>query len=243
MAIGAPAWPPTARATEAPTYAVLSLLGGMLTLVTFQPSTGSALDRNLKEDIAVAGMDPAAASAIISAIAHSQPEALVIPFPSVDDKLLTLGQPKAAIEALRSELKNMHATHVIVATKYRQAELLRWPRGHVGEGRLAGLGFYQDRTERQPPQGDPLDQGYSAAYAYARLWWAELSSMQTRDLPVLQSRVWPVMEVAGGADPWSVLTPAARLEDLRALIRQAMEDGVAKLLGEVNTRTTPIPVG
>jgi hypothetical protein len=193
-----------ALAVEARKYAALSLLGDRLLIVTHEMATGSRRDTNQRQFVELqdASLDRAATGAIADALraARATMDAVDVSALSIRDaQLFDLGQDAlddgdagdALIAALRAKLGRVDATHLVLATKYRHASMLRLAAGHVGSGRLEGLGFYIDTTfkTRRSDTGE-RGTGFLAPFAYFRLSLVDLATWKVvREERVLGSSV------------------------------------------------------
>jgi hypothetical protein len=133
---------------SAPRYAVLSLIGDALTVVTYQSSTGSSMDTNRHESMPMAGgpFDKTALKAADAALRKLDPEAAVVLLttssPSLyqeQEKLFSesrLTVPEDIVNALRRS----GATRAIVLTKYRGDARLTRRIATSGAASCRGLG-------------------------------------------------------------------------------------------------------
>ena len=138
-----------------PRYAVLSLLSDRLTIVTRDMATGSNIDRNHRETLAIPGnlldknMVLAMDDALQAAGARDEPVMLFTSDPAIFARQAQLldesGGTASLLEAVRPVLKGVNASYLVLASKYRHDARLQVQDGYVGSGQLEGLGFYVDR--------------------------------------------------------------------------------------------------
>lgn len=222
-------------------FAVLSLLSDQMTVVTHDTGTGSSLDRNRHESFAVPGnvLDKRTVLAIDDALRRAQvkPDAVLLftSDPAVfaaqarlldDDKSVT-----ALLATLDPVVRGAHATHLILASKYRHDAMLQMADGKVGSGKLEGIGFYLDRTMRTI-SGDTREEAYGflAPYAYFRLSLIDLATGQVvRDVPIFASVARSAAHSATG-NAWDAMTPQAKANALESLIRSETARAVPVLL-------------
>jgi len=117
-------------------YAVLSLLSDQMTIVTHDMATGSSLDRNRREAFAVPGnvLDKRAVLAIDDALRRAQvkPDAVLLftSDPAIFAAQARLLEDEAGagslLASLRPVLQGAHATHLILASKYRHDAMLQF---------------------------------------------------------------------------------------------------------------------
>ena len=223
-------------------YAVLSLLSDQMTVVTHDMATGSSLDRNHRESFAVPGnvLDKRTVLAIDDALRRAQvkpdPILLFTSDPAVFAAQARLLDDDASVAHLVATLdpivRGAHATHLILASKYRHDAMLQMADGKVGSGKLEGIGFYVDRTMRTV-SGDTREEAYGflAPYAYFRLSLIDLGSGRVlRDVPIYASMAQSAARSDTG-NAWDAMTPQAKANALEALIRQETARAVPELLG------------
>ena len=79
--------------------------------------------------------------------------------------------------------------------------------------------------------------GYPAKTALLALWngsvgswYALTSATMVRAIPLMESRLWPALSLKNLPDPWSLLTPSSRIEDLRELVQQTVAGAIPRLV-------------
>lgn len=222
-------------------YAVLSLLSDQMTVVTRDTSTGSNLDRNHRESFAVPGnvLDKRTVLAIDDALRRERvqpdPVLLFTTDPAVFAAQARLLDDDVSVTHLVATLepivRGAHATHLILASKYRHDAMLQLADGKVGSGKLEGLGFYLDRAMRTI-SGDTREEafGFVAPYAYFRLSLIDLATGKVvRDVPVFASVTQTAAHSETG-NAWDAMTPQEKASALEALIRRETEVAVPRLI-------------
>jgi len=212
-----------------------------MTIVTHDMATGSSLDRNRREAFAVPGnvLDKRAVLAIDDALRRAQvkPDAVLLftSDPAIFAAQARLLEDEAGagslLASLRPVLQGAHATHLILASKYRHDAMLQFAHDKVGSGKLEGVGFYIDRTMRTR-RGDTGEHavGFLAPYAYFRLSLIDLATGQVlRDVPVFASVALSAARSASG-DAWDVMTPQQKANAIEALIRQETARAIPDLI-------------
>jgi len=179
-----------ARAEEAPTYAIVSLLGDRLTVVSHvQPtSTNIGTDHHSELKLATPAIDHAALAATEGALKKAIPEAKTVLL-MANDPALYLAQEKVADPddsagllgpQLKTLLSGAKATHLLLLTKIRKdsALVMRYLEG--GSGKLEGLGFFVDsnRPMVNRQTGEPY-RGFVAPFACFRISLIEVATGRT----------------------------------------------------------------
>jgi hypothetical protein len=236
LAACAPAFAQSPRA-----YAVLSLVGDKLTMVSPRMTTGSHTDRNLRMEIATPddGLDVIAVTAAGEALQRHQPGVPPSLFTSRDPKLFALQEALLESEELSAELAQSlkallaeaKASHFVLITKYRAETSMRLYSTAVGRGKLAGLGFYVDRhMELKDVETGAKMTGFFSPYAYLRFALIDAATLQ----PV---RRWTARATnTVGSRPgsidnaWNQYDPTQKTQLLNDLLRDTVGDGVARLL-------------
>lgn len=221
-------------------YAAISLIGDSLTVVTYQPSTGSHLDRNIQATIALpdAGFDRAALLAADEAIRKTDPSGSVVllELPSLrlstDPRRLLEGQQFVPSEELTAALKREGATHLLLVTKYRAAAKLQMSHEKVGSGMLEGLGYYVDRQLRvKRPDTGEVGIGFIAPYAYFKASLIDLAlSKVLKQHVVVATTTISSAHNREGVDPWGALSPAQKITILVGLVRRELSIAVTEVV-------------
>ncbi len=221
-------------------FVVVSLIGDKLEIVVPKATTGSHLDRNLRETIADArgGMDTVTQRLAAAAIERAAPGARVVavtvpPSPLHDrqDRFFE-GDNVVLPGSLVDALVSTKATHLLLVTKRRDEARAPFLTGMVGTGYLQGLGFYVD-PELAIVRGETGEQvkGFIAPYAYLRLSLIDISSGKVLgQQAVVKMTTVPVTQDPNITTPWDVLTPAQKIAELERLLRSELNQKVAVLL-------------
>ena len=232
---------PAARAADQ-RYAVLSLIGDTINLVWWQPSTGSNIDRNERQDVPTAdgALDNVALLAVDDALRRANPKTEATLLASRDPTLFALqaklldrgsdtGELLAAVQGL---LRQSQATRLILVSKHRGDARLPMRFEYAGTGKLTGLGFYIDRRMMvKDADSGAADRGFIAPYAYLELALIDAQTMK----PIRRSVVPQATTVAtgsakGAVNPWQAMTTQEKSDALAQLIRQAVDRAMPELL-------------
>ncbi len=206
-------------AAAAPRVAVLSPLGDRVLVVGSEISTGSHLDRNRRDRVALPSdyLDIAAATAFGREAGGARAGLEIVPVRTRDavarqmqDDVVAGRRPATDIAArLSPGLAAQGFTHLVLLTRHRGDARIRVPNGTIGTGRLEGLGFYVDRYSslRDIQDGD-AGLGFLAPFAYVR---ASLVDLRTGALLAeeasQEAEAIPTLAAKDGAHPWDVLGP------------------------------------
>lgn len=224
-----------------PRYAVLSLLSDRLTIVTRDMATGSNIDHNHRDTVAIPGnlldknMVLAMDDALRAAGVGSKPVLLFTSDPAIFARQAELldasGGTAALLQAVRPVLRGVDATHLVLATKYRHDARLHVPEGYVGSGLLEGLGFFVDRTYEPPHVGTvAVAPGYLSAYAYFKLALLDLATGQVlREVPVFASETSMGAESKSG-HPWDAMSPEQKVAAIDHLLKTETPIAMRKLI-------------
>ena len=232
---------PAARAADH-RYAVLSLVGDTINLVWWQPTTGSNIDHNERQDVPTAdgALDDVALLAVDDAQRRAKPQTHATLLASRDPKLFALqaklldggGDTGELLAAVQGLLRESQATRLILVTKHRGDARLPMRFEYAGSGKLTGLGFYIDKrmTVRDNDTG-AADRGFIAPYAYLELALIDAQTMK----PIRRSVVPQATTVATGStkgalSPWQAMTTQEKSDALARLIRQAVDRAMPELL-------------
>jgi len=233
LALAALAFPALAAAQPAaPRVAALSLVGDRLLVVGSQMSTGSRLDRNAREVVALPddGLDI--------------PGLDIVPIRSRDPAVRSLHDEVVAgnrslrdlAERVAPTLAPQGITHLLVLTRHRGEARIRVTDGAIGIGRLEGLGVYVDRWSRlrTADAGGSSGLGFLAPFAYIRA-----SLVDLRTLAVLGEEVSALaealltVETGQGVHPWDTLTAAEKSAALERYTARGLEAALPALLAKL----------
>jgi len=233
--------PGNSRAQAGPrTYAVLSLVGDRIDIVTFQLATGSSLDRNVHRQVPLGDgvFDESALEAAKTALeksdAGAQVQLFAVSAPSLFDnqQRLVEGGKLSLPAAIDAAVRADGATHLLLITKYRSEAAMSAEKGHLGAGKLEGLGFYVDHvTMTRRSDTDEIGEGFIAPFVYIKASLFDLKrSLLLREQSMTGSHVRSASRAENSSDPWDALTPAAKVSMLRSLIEQEIARVVPELV-------------
>lgn len=229
-----------ASAADGPrTYAVISLIGDKMSVVTYQMSTGSGIDRNRRETIDMTDglFDKIALSTIEKAL-NAQPDKprsqlFELAAPSLftrQDRFFSDGK-LVLPEAIHTALKSDGATHLLFVTKFRAEARMQADGAKLGSGVIEGLGFYVDHmSEMISNKTQRESKGFLAPFAFMRLSLVDLGSSVVLRQKYIEASTMMITANKEAYNPWDTLSPAEKVEHLRHLIDTELTKGVASLL-------------
>jgi hypothetical protein len=240
-ALGEPQ-PPQPPPKPARIYAVVSMVGDRLAVLTRSMHTGTHFDRNDRATIELndTALNDAVADAIYDALEPRVPDSrvalLTVRDPSLwaaQNRLVEQGaSTEELLDALKPALDRMPATYLVLATKMRRDALFEVDGSHVGSGKAEGLGFYVDRqmSISRDGYGEAM-RGFLGTFAYFRI---SLIDLRTRK--VIRETAVPASTAsvasAGDADhPWDTMSAAQKVSGLKQLIHDEATRAIPALLG------------
>ena len=162
-------------AHAAPSYAVLSLVGDKLDVVTYQMATGSKLDANSHNALALPQdeFDLAALRAINRTLKTKVPGAQVALLAAsraedfADQDRIFDGGRVALPAEIDAAVQREGAANLLLVTKHHGEARMRVMQGRIGSGRVEGLGFYLDgTTELEDHDTGKRAVGFIAPFVY-----------------------------------------------------------------------------
>ncbi|CAN5245793.1 hypothetical protein BH11PSE10_BH11PSE10_02090 [soil metagenome] len=229
-----------ALAADAPAkYAVLSLIGSKLNLVTAQNPTGSNFDRNIKQSVPLtkALFDNQALATIQDLLLTRQPPRDVALYLSSPTALLApnelfVGKKAALPAALIDGMRADGATHLLLLSRNPQEAMLQMVGSNIGHGRLEGVGFYLDRdTVINAAESQESNRSFLAPYVYLRLSLIELAGGNVlAEQTIRRSTMLSASTSKTSVNPWDALGPAEKIDLLNELLADELKLAVAAVL-------------
>jgi hypothetical protein len=206
--------------------AVLSLMGDSLTLVAHHPVTGSRVDQNDKETVAVppATFDAAALMGVRDALSPQggAESARLVPAAGLKidaEHLIDAGRFTPTPE-LSAALTQSGADRLVLLTRRRAPSQLRLARESAGSGELEGIGFYVDGALRTRRSDGEKGVGFLAAYAYYDVYLIDLASLQVLGHHAVEASATRSAARAEDGQPWDAATAEQKVRILRTMIRR-----------------------
>ena len=223
-------------------YAVVSLVGDKLDVVTYQMATGSITDRNEHNSIPVTDgyFDDAAMLAADDAIGRIDAKAKITML-SASPPSWYAGQyrffngNKIALPVeLTAAMRGEGATHLLLITKFRSDARLQAASSKLGSGKLEGLGFYMDRDMPMiSSDTQESSDGFLAAYVYVRLSLIDLAtSTVIRDRTTTASEMRATIPGKAVMHPWRAMTPQEKVTTVGNILRKEIARLVPDLIAQ-----------
>ena len=224
----------TTTATTTATYAVLSLVGDEISVVTRRRTTGTQLDPNDRLALPVddAQLDGVAAAAAERAIQAARPGAAVLRYSIRDARLYALQgallepgpQSDPVREALRGLLAPKGVTHLVVVTKRREEARFELADGGAGGGKIAGAGFYIDNlTRTRRVSSGEASVGFVGVYAAVTVTLADAASLRPMAVGhALRTRLWTPADAGNAVVAWQATSEAEKARALDRMIDSAV---------------------
>lgn len=230
-----------AAAEEPDSYAVAALVGQEITVVAYQATVGSRLDRNFQQHIPILDdhFDRLATELSIGMIRDTLPTAVVQPVsfrdtaPFADsDALLPDQGLKPLLEAVQALSLPKDTQYVVLTSKFRSDARFKVSSGTIGSGKLTGLGFYIDADKRMKRTDTGASgRGFVPPFAYVTV-----SLIDLRTGTVVRS----VTATARGAranvgpnttlNPWDATTAEQKLRAFDNMLGRARRSAIPRVI-------------
>ena len=222
------------------TYAAISLIADGLRHVGHEASTGSLLSTNPVEVVPL-GFDVLelpALRAVLGAVMASDTKGKVMPLKITDaavykrQAVMVSGDKASLPDDMLAPLKQAGVTHLVLVTRHRAEARMDAGTAKLGTGWVEGVGFYLDRETPIKAIGQSeLTTGYIAPFVYLRVALIDMQSLKVVSTQVSTAgRVITASNRNVGADPWTILSDAEKIETLKSMIQGQIADAVSKLL-------------
>ncbi len=240
-ALPALALPAHAQAPQAaPTYAVISLVGDRLDVVTHQPQVGTLADANshsplqLSEDL----LDTVALRAVNRAMKATMPGAEIAllaatePGTFVDQSRFFAGDqvrlPREIDEAVHRE----NVATLVLLTKHKGEAQLKVREGHLGGGKLEGLGFYVDANMlMESADREHHSYGFIAPFVYIDASLVDVATGRLlRQTTIRATETIPSSSNAQGADAWGAMSAKEKVSALSGLLSENLAAAIPHLV-------------
>jgi hypothetical protein len=216
-----------------PVYAVLSLIGDRLDVVSAQQQIGSRIDKNYRTSIPItdAVFDNSAITAagreIVKLDKRAEIASLNTRSPVLFAKHRELFAPNNGVYSIPAAIKDaivaQKATHFILITKYNDEAVLTYRDGYDGVGRLEGLGFYLDTFNGR---------SVIVPYVYIKLVLVEVASGRLLNTRLVRASIALRERISAGttsSEAWAVLTSAEKVQ----MIDQLLRDEIVKVVPDL----------
>ncbi len=239
--LGAAVMPASAAEADSKSYAVLSLVGDHLTTIGERTQTGTTINQNDRNVVALTDkmFDEAAIKSANATIKKSWPATqttmLITPDPglykaqnAMFDAPLAHADDRAFLKSLLTARK---VSHLILITKARADTEIRLENWASGTGTLEGLGFYVDNmTELKSATSLKLGKGFIAPYAYLKVRLIDANTLEVLR-EVVQKKTVPMGNYnRESLSAWDVYSAKQKIEQLQDVLEIAVRDAVGKLI-------------
>jgi hypothetical protein len=223
-------------------YAVISLVGDALRVVGDQATTGSAVGRNMVENIPLQfeTVELAAVRAVAGSLMKADTTSKVAPVKITDPAIYAAqadfvsGDRVALPAGIVDPLRGSPVTHLVLITRYRSEAKMQTGLLRLGSGRVEGLGFYLDRDYSLRMEGtNEITVGYLAPYVYVRVSLIEMRTQKLlRTETVTDSWVYTPHGKKTGSDPWNILSDREKVTTVSEMLEKQLVATVPKLLAQ-----------
>ena len=222
-------------------YAVVSLIGDKLSVVTHEASTGTTIERNKTQTLPVNGtvFDAEVMTQAEAALKRADAQARVslydLSSPAMfeqQERFLEGGKLRFS-PAVVATMRKEGATHLVLVTKqFAAAQLQAGDHDSLGSGYLQGMGFYIDRAVHMiDPRTGETGRGYFAPFVFAKVTLVDLSTLDVvHETSVKVNLSSASVGAAASPDAWDALTPKGKIAALRSLIDDHLPPAVASLV-------------
>ncbi len=213
----------------APTsYAVLSLVGDKIDIVTYQPQIGSNLDSNTHMPLAFPSdeFDTVALRTVNRAIRANAPGLPVALLAASTAETFTgqaamfSGDHVTLPAEMDAAVHREGATTLVLITKHRGEARLHVYQGYIGSGKIDGLGFYVDTDTRlQVHETGERAVGFLAPFVYIDVWLIDVATgTVTRRTSIASGQVISTAQNADGVHPWDAISTEEKVATLKTML-------------------------
>jgi len=240
-ALPALALPAHAQAPQAASsYAVISLIGDRLDVVTYQPKTGSLMDANshsalrFSEDL----LDTVALRAVNRAMKATLPAADIAllaatePGTFADQAGFFEGNHVKLPHEIDDAVHRENIAMLVLLTKHRGEAKLAVRDGSLAGGRLEGLGFYVD-SNMPMESADRVHHSYGfiAPFVYVDVSLVDVASGRlVRQTTITATETIASSSNEQGADAWGAMSTKEKVSALSGLLTENLTATVPHLM-------------
>ncbi len=230
-----------AAAEEPNSYAVAALVVQEITVVTYESTVGSRLDRNCEPHIPILDdhFDRLATELSIGVIRDTLPTAVVQPMSFRDtapfanpDALLPDQGLKPLLEAVQAQSLPKDTHYVVLISKFRSDARLKVSSGTIGSGKLTGLGFYidADKQMKRTDTGEP-GRGFVSPFAYVTVSLIDLrTGTVVRFVTATESEARANVGPNTTLNPWDATTAEQKLRALDNRLGRALRSAIPRVI-------------
>lgn len=217
-----------ASAAAPTSYAVLSLVGDKIDIVTYQPQIGSQLDSNTHMPLAFPSdeFDTVALRTVNRAIKASAPGLPVALLAASTAETFTgqaamfSGDHVTLPAEMDAAVRREGATTLVLITKHHGEARMLVQQGYIGSGKIEGLGFYVDtNTHMQAQETGERSVGFLAPFVYIDVWLIDVATgTVTRRASVASGQAISTAHNPESVHPWDVISTEAKVATLKTML-------------------------
>lgn len=227
-------------APAATSYAVLSLVGDKLDVVTYQPQVGSQLDSNshLAVPMSEDDLDLTALRAInrslratlpgtpVALLAASTPDSF-----AEQDRMFNGDHVKLPTE-IDAAIHREGTTKLVLVTKHHGEARLKAADGYIGSGKIEGLGFYLNTIQpMETHETGARSIGYLAPFVYIDVALVDVATATViRSASISSGHVIATAHNPASVNPWDALSPEEKVSTLKLMLARELEAVVPALV-------------
>lgn len=223
------------------TFAVVPMVGRQLTVVTADRKTGSNLNRNqyqylpLGDEVFADTIDAAVSKVLRSRRPDDRTILVRLGLDASPEELASPEFVTKVIAAVAPKAVESGVTRLVVVAPYRAAPMLDVDHGHIGTASAVGIGLYVDRFQRIGNVGSAeSDSGFLGVFANVRVLVVDARSSAVVAADVARTGTLFGAVDAPDHDPFNALTSTKKVEWLRAMLTQAIENVLPGLIDKAS---------
>ncbi len=234
LASSAHANPPT------PSYAVLSLVGDKLDIVTYQPQVGTQLDSNSHLSLTMPQdeLDIVALRAVNRSLKVTVPGASVAllaastPDSFENQSRMFSGDHVKLPAEIDAAIHREGTTYLVLLTKHHGEARLQVADGYVGSGKLEGLGFYVDTVKRMKVVDTGQRAiGFLAPFVYVDIALVDVATATVaRRVSIVSGRTITTAGDQENTSPWDALSTQEKVATLKEMLAEELTAVVPGLI-------------
>jgi hypothetical protein len=225
-----------------PSYAVLSLVGDKIDIVTYQPQVGSQLDSNSHMPLPMSEdeLDTVALRAVNRALHASAPGARVaLLAASTADIFANQGRMFSGSHVMLPDeidaaVHREGSTTLVLITKHHGEARLQVADGYIGSGKIEGLGFYVDTNKRMKVRETGVRSvGFLAPFVYVDVWLIDVATgTVTRRAAITSGHTNGASNNPEGVSPWDAISAQEKVAMLKRMLAQELAAVVPALVAD-----------
>lgn len=223
-----------------PSYAVISLVGDKIDIVTYRPQVGSQLDSNAHVPLTLSAdeFDTVAlrtVNRVLKADAPGAPVALLAASTAdafEDQGRMFSGSHVTLPAEIDAAIHREGATTLVLITKHRSEARLQVADGYIGSGKIEGLGFYLNINKRMKVRETGVRSvGFLAPFVYVDVWLIDVATgTVTRSAAITSGHTIGASNNPEGVSPWDALSTQEKVATLKSMLAEELAAVVPALV-------------